>query len=71
MVDFLPKINESMKIILAPECQLIEFIENYLSKPDEKSKQKRKCFENQLYHIGKTVMSMWEQQKMLYVMTKT
>ncbi len=45
LVDFLPKINDSLKIILAPECQLIEFIDNYLERSNENDKKfKKKCF---------------------------
>jgi len=30
LVDFLPKLNTAIKVILAPECELVAFIENYL-----------------------------------------
>jgi hypothetical protein len=45
LVDFLPKLNESIKIVLAPECQLLQFIENYLEESSQKGKKsKRKCY---------------------------
>ncbi len=62
LVDFLPNIGDSIKIVLAPECELLEFIENYLEKSttnNKNKKNKKKCYENQLYHIGKAVLSIW------------
>ncbi len=65
LVDFLPKVEDAIKIVLAPECELLEFIENYLEKSTTKNNQernkknKKKCYENQLYHIGKAVLSIW------------